>query len=1158
MVRGRPTIGTPSGTGSPGNTETSPALHSLVVTINDVPFSSRSYSVDSDSFGEPFEVSDWFILESELLIEVDNRRVRRQNFRRIAAYMRTMVFPELRSVIRTYNAHRVLQTRLIMEHTPQATRQLRLLNFHRYMRVHVHPQLRRVMVMRPPPLVRQHGRLFMTAVPCVTMVEVLLFVYSVVFIPPFEEMFKAYPLGDFLGLQLGALVFGLYEMFTRPSITVWSLVPVLLHFGFSYIPDIRVRMLLHATYNFCVFCVAMLAKLPCAAMGTAAGLNAKNLRRAAHESSRGVDMGGGGGRGVRPSAIAHNGLDTSADCPEPLVEYVVVRSGVPFAYAGQFLGLYSGWSDYGSHRSYVSKGDESVSRYMGIPVLGTAHTFCSMQSLVGDDGDIVRSIVLEGTCLAGYVNDAGRYKPSDRHSGRMAVFPFVLVEEDGWVFKPALYRVVKGYGACMPCESVLRTITRELTQAYPTLPMDMIGSVIRVFSRIATQLNKVAMGPTRATPPAIKSAKFVDQAGVLGACVQYGLWKLQYAKSDLRPAVDVQKRRDILDVVGIEGGEFADGQLEWMTPCVKPLKEVLVAVQFTGPRRFTYFSSNSANQSASLVRVFKPRGGSLDEDNLATRRQLTFLFDTFECGSSEFLTMGRAKLDTGVTGLRFESVVFTSAQPHRVMKRLDHDHHDPIRAWYKLIMLEYMDGISFLSVLGWLMKVFGISGSMFTSIRDFTSAICEYGRRLGLGAISVAGLAFLWFGNVITFRYFHGHLPHAKGALRRSLARARYGELRPVHVGFVKEIEAQVKDEPAKPGKPPRLYFSLGLKSPLFAGGWIDAVKKSLFESRVVRHGSYELETQFVGDNSPQVVSSYFERAWTVRSGNMARIYALVMSDDVKVDTPTGSYDLDISMCDASLGLGVFWVAWLFLRACMVPEPLIVGLLSQISRVVRISNPSNRKEFVLWRFITYYLVSGTVLTTLVDTLASLMVIAAFCAAYTAGVREADAFADWFAAIGLCVTVEYYDRFEQSTMLKRHPVRLESGRWAAPLALGCLLKRFGLVDTDLSKVPGDTLEDRCATFLGGVVESWKGEPGHPLLDVLRERFPVRHGFNLVDQDERLNNKCCSERVDLESLLACYGADLGEYCEAVEIAKELTIGSVAKCAFLEKVFAKDYGL
>lgn len=1146
MVQPDDRLGARSRTGSLGVAENLPAFR----------FQSDSFSV-----GYSFVVDDTFIFESELLLEVEERRVRRWSFKRISAYMRAEVFPELRRSVRTYNAHRVLQTRLIMEHTPQAERQLRLLNFHRYMRVHVHPQLRQVMVMKPPPLVRQYGRLRLATAAQPTAADWKFAVYSVVFAPVLEEFFKAGIMTDLFGARVGGFLFGVAELCNRPQKTLLSFVPLVLHWAVMYIDHIGWRVFVHFVYNLVAHLLVLVAAryyVPAATMRTAAGVNARNLVRAARESSRGVDLGGGGGRGVRSSERAASAI-TSVPPPSGTVavlkEFVVVRSGVPFAYSGQFLDVYSGLAEYKSHRGYVTAGDESVARYMGIPVLGTVHTFCSAQAFVGCDGAVERSTVLEGTCMPGYVNDCGTYKPSDKHSGRMAVFPFVLVEDDGWVFKPALYRVVKGYGACLPSESVLRTITRELTQTYPTLPAEMVGSVIRVFRRIALRMNEVAMGPTRCTPPAIKTSRFVERAGVMGACVQYGLWKLKYQTSDLRPSVNVHERRDILDVVEVVGGSFVDGQLEWVTPCSMPHKEVLVAVQFTGPTRFTYFSSNSANQAASLVRVFKPRGGSLAEDNLATRRQLTFLFDTFECDSPIFLKMGRAQLEVG---RRFESVTFTNAKPYRKMERLDDVHHLPIRGWYTQIMSEYMEGISFLSVLTWLSKVFGVGGGLFTALRDFRRIFCEYGLRLGLGVISVAGLAFLWFGDVITFRYFHGHLPHAKSAIRRSLARARFGELRPAHVGFVKEIEAQVKDEPAKPGKPPRLYFSLGLLSPLFGGAWIDAVKKSLFEPRIVRRDAFELETQFVGDNSAATVASYFDKAWSVRSGVMPRIYALIMSDDVKVDTPTGSYDLDISMCDASLGLGLFWVAWLFLRACMVPEEVIQGLLSQVSQRVRTSNPNDKKEYIIWRFITYYLVSGTVLTTLVDTLASFMVVAAFAAAYTSGVREAVDFTEWFAAVGLCVTVEFYDRFEQSTMLKRHPMRLESGVIAAPLALGCLLKRFGLIDTDISKIPGLTLEDRCATFLGGVVESWKGEPGHPLLDVLRERFPVRHGFTVLNEDERLTKDLSHERVDLESLLACYGASLGEYYEAVEIAKELQIGSIAQCAFLQKVFAKDYGL
>jgi len=845
----------------------------------------------------------------------------------------------------------------------------------------------------------------------------------------------------------------------------------------------------------------------------------------------------------------------------PPREYTVVVSGVPFAYGKTYFSLDVGEMCYKRHRAYLKSSEEAFSHYTGLEMEGVAPLADDFEQMLGSDGEVLdeTNFIWDGERLPNYVNDAGMYVVSGVHSGRVAQFPFVFSSRHGWLFKPAVYRVVKSFGACVPSESLLRSVTLDICRAYPTLPVRFIQNLTGAFKDIAMALNKVPQGvPIHSTVGLVPSFCF-DKSVILGACMQLGLWELEYVRSDIRPSVEVMERRDILDVMREHGGRLVDGQLEWNTPCTKALKKVLVATQLCGVGRFAYAAANSANQAAALTRVFKPRGGSLYEDLLATRRQLTFVFDTYACDSIEFLRMGRARIDPGP----FKGVTFISKHPHRRWERLDHPRHPAIRAWASRLLAEYLTTATFLGLLSWLGAVLGFSSAssvgtwIYEQVRDFSSVVCAYGKRLGLFGVSAAGLACCWIADYVTFRYFTGHLPHAKGVLRKHIARARYGEVQPIkHDCFVGRITAEVKDEGMKSGKPPRLYFSLGLISALFGGGYIDAVKKHLYRTVVVVLQGWELEVQFLAENSPSYVGQAFRHAHDVMTSGMQQMFALYMSDDVLVVTPDGAYDLDISMCDASIGLGVFWLVWLFLRACLVPEAIIRGLLGQLSKDVVITNPSNKQESVVWRFITYYLVSGTVLTTLTDSIASLLVISAFAAGYSSGVREPGEFVEWFEAIGLVVTVERHEQFSRATMLKRHPMRLEDGTWCAPLAFGCLLKRFGLLDCDLTRVPGITLQDKAEHFLGGVVESWKGEPGHPLLDTLRERFPFK-GYRITD-DERLDKRASSARLSVDSFCDTYNIDRSVYDEAVGIASEMTIGSVACCELMTRVNSVDYGL
>lgn len=895
--------------------------------------------------------------------------------------------------------------------------------------------------------------------------------------------------------------------------------------------------------------------------------NLHALHKAAMSSSRGVDLGGGGGRGIRAWEKARV-VDEAVGEIEPKV-YVVIKPGVDFAYAGSFLTVDVGEAYYKRHGAYRTQADIAYSRRMHMSVDGIRPLTDQVITFIDSDGQLYSSgdFVLAGTVYSNYVNDVGYYKFSSKHVGRMAVFPFVYASDYGWVFKPALNHAVTTYSACVATESLLRTVTADLVKRYPTLPVSFVQSVVAAYKAISARLNVVPSGGVVSLPDTLAPEWCFNKGAIYGACVHFGMWSLEYKISPLRPSMDVHERRDVLDVIREDGGTLIDGQLEWVTPCTKVMKKVVVAVFFGGQTRFEYASACSANQAAALVRLYKPRGGSLTLDRDFSRYQLSFILSRYPVDSQEFIKFGRMQLKYGFASFGnatgYQETMYTGKKPYRRLEHVVHEHHASIARWHDIIMSEYLNMVSVVTVVSWLYRMlFGrilddTLGGVYHRVRDFSAVFCSYGKRLGIVSVcSVAMLGFFLF-DVITFRYFVGHLPHVKASLRKAVARARYGELQPVkHVGFVNRITAEVKDEGMKPGRPPRLYFSLGLLSPLFGGGWIEAAKKNLYRMVVVTCSGWELHLQFLAENSPEYVGPVFQTAAQIMTSGYQQLYAVFMSDDVAVFTPDGVYDLDISMCDASLGSGVLWLVWLFLRACWVPEIIIQGLFQQISKDVEIRNPSNKRESIVWRFISYYLVSGTVLTTLTDSIASLMVISAFCAAYTEGVRDPDEFARWFEAIGLCVTVEHRSHLGQAMLLKRHPMQLEDGTWCAPLAFGALLKRFGLMDTDLSKVPGETLTEKAEAFLGGVVESWKGEPGHPLLDAFRLKFPSK-GYS-VEMDSRLSPRVSTLRLSVDSFCHTYGVDRSVYEEAVSLVHEMKIGSLVVCELMDVVNRTDYGL
>jgi len=916
-----------------------------------------------------------------------------------------------------------------------------------------------------------------------------------------------------------------------------------------------------------------------------------------HKSSRGVDLGGGGGRGVRPYQRASQGLadncETAAvETPAPDL-FVVVREGVPFAFGPQgFMVLEHGSAMYvtvmgSAYGPVLSQYGRGVSSELGVVVAET-QPIVSREGegiLVDAEGLMCTSFIREGFVIPGYVNYGGVYKHGGDAIlpmwGRKARFPFERLSggEENWVYTPGLRQLFKKFGACDDSEGVMRSAMNELEVRYPSLPTEMKRAMIMVLrSRAQDHSALLKSGKLRATPPTILSQAYVEGLRQSGVCVKYGLYKLEYSECPLRPETDPLYRRDLFDVRSIVGGSFEDGQLVWDVQEAS-VKDVLVGCTFQGLKGFTYYRESPNNQAAAMVRLFKCRGGTRDEDRVFSALQNTFIFDRYQPNLDWFSQLGRFTIEythDGVSpanlGVRqFERISMhmvdqTCGMTHgrRVFERCDDERHPAIAEWFVPLFAEYCKASSFLVYLMWCFWIF--AGQVASVVSRCTGYVSGF----VLTGLEMSMLAFVSLVDLVLFRVLHSALNHAKRRIRQAIGRLRYGQLRPVARGFMRSfMSAAVKDEAAKPGKPPRMYFNLGLMSSMLGAPWVDLAKKKLWGERVVFFAGFKLRVQFVGENSYTAVSELFNTLWESHTSGLREVFATVMSDDVGVSTPDGFYLLDISMCDASLGPAIFWLVVVFLRAAWVPELVIKGMMDQVSRAVQVVNPCAKLCVLVFQFLTYYLVSGTVLTTLTDTIASLMVVSAFMAGYAVGLREPSQFYGYFRAVGLVVTAERYSDFHHFCMLKRRPVRLVGqDRWGAPLAIGCLLKRFGCIDVkgkglaQLVPKSCETLESQVRAFLGAVVESWKSEPSHLLLDVFRERFP-HVGARLRSEDdewvdERFADVQCCDRVSVDSLLECYGASRAEYDEAVVHANELVVGSLSFTSFMSKVMEKDYGL
>lgn len=216
-----------------------------------------------------------------------------------------------------------------------------------------------------------------------------------------------------------------------------------------------------------------------------------------HMSSRGVDLGGGGGRGVRPFQQASQGLDDSGEVPQevaPADVFVVVREGVPFAYGPSgFMAMEQGSAMYVTvmgteYGPSLTQQGRIVSAELGVVVAQTKPivTQEGQGILVDADGLMCTSFIREGFVIPGYVNYGGVYKHGGDAIlptwGRKARFPFERLEggEEWWVYTPGLRHLFKKFGACDDAEGVLRSAMNELEVKYPSLPTDIKRAMIMV------------------------------------------------------------------------------------------------------------------------------------------------------------------------------------------------------------------------------------------------------------------------------------------------------------------------------------------------------------------------------------------------------------------------------------------------------------------------------------------------------------------------------------------------------------------------------------------------------------------------------------------------------------------------------------------------------
>lgn len=423
----------------------------------------------------------------------------------------------------------------------------------------------------------------------------------------------------------------------------------------------------------------------------------------------------------------------------------------------------------------------------------------------------------------------------------------------------------------------------------------------------------------------------------------------------------------------------------------------------------------------------------------------------------------------------------------------------------------------------------------------------------------------------------HDYVEQAKS--KRQLKRHALAEILAngeAYVGcFTRLAEGNVKPEEwAKFGKNPRLFLNLGLKSSHVAGFAISAIKDAF--------GDPDGHTEFIQAPDKTVLARVFSRLIEPLG-----VYFPYFSDDscLSIRCRDGVYmaNVDISSCDGSHTDEVFHV----LRALVDATPYMrwVGrAIDQCRLPLKLSSRvSWSKEALYLLPLMYILYSGSVLTTVMNNIANLMIFcevkrrlrAAGCSNNVYNILKADCpdlVKKAAESAGYVVTVDTCRSYHDLQFLKHSPCLI--GDEVIPVQnLGVILRMLGSCFGDL---PGDkrlSMPERAYIWNQTLVQALCHAGTHSLTECLRQMYNaplVKRGAAKAKNDavkrvtrllEYKNLPTISSRfVPDDEILVRYRLQPGDMQELLTLLRQHHDGHgvVVECGASRKILLTDYGL
>lgn len=368
----------------------------------------------------------------------------------------------------------------------------------------------------------------------------------------------------------------------------------------------------------------------------------------------------------------------------------------------------------------------------------------------------------------------------------------------------------------------------------------------------------------------------------------------------------------------------------------------------------------------------------------------------------------------------------------------------------------------------------------------------------------------------------------------------------------VEYVRGNYKYEAGKDKKYCRITVDMSCPRSLFCGWLVDAIKHGMESTPYYVQG---VECQFVRSPDPETVGSSFKKMYS-------ESHCLYFSDDVAFALRCSDgmlwAELDISSCDSSNGPDVFGLLMEITPSRF--RTLMRALMSQCSLPIRIGFGKRR---VVAKPRTYFEYSGSLLTTLLNNLAVLMLLTTILSVYDKTTTRSENKRLITAALSKAshtTTLVFCDNFYAMTFLKMNPCRDVHGQIRAVLALGVILRACGRTNGDYAG-SGDLykrIEDHMRCWVMGLRHSGNTS----LLRILEAKYAPMSGTKPLwsSNASKRFTPHSNSRVEMNDLdvCECYGMEQQEYQELCDLLSAADVGDGLACSASAKVLYKDYGL